>query len=73
MDEDEDGDKNSKSNQICKYFYKGQCTWGSHCRFIHPGSVDKGNYDMFEGAKQKKEEPAGKLDFQQNLMLFIRL
>ncbi|GAU94714.1 hypothetical protein RvY_06438 [Ramazzottius varieornatus] len=58
VDEDEDGDKNSKSGQICKYFYKGQCTWGSHCRFIHPGSVDKGNYDMFDGSKGKKEEPA---------------
>jgi hypothetical protein len=25
----------------------GQCTWGSSCRFVHPGVLDKGNYSMF--------------------------
>ena len=28
-------------------FSKGQCTWGASCRFVHPGVLDKGNYNMF--------------------------
>uniref|UniRef100_A0A131XAW1 Putative transcriptional coactivator caper rrm superfamily protein n=1 Tax=Hyalomma excavatum TaxID=257692 RepID=A0A131XAW1_9ACAR len=32
---------------ICRFFNKGQCTWGSSCRFIHPGINDRGNYNMF--------------------------
>ena len=36
----------------CIYYYfshysKGQCTWGASCRFVHPGVLDKGNYNMF--------------------------
>ena len=27
--------------------FSGQCTWGSSCRFVHPGVLDKGNYSMF--------------------------
>ncbi|OWA52591.1 hypothetical protein BV898_17040 [Hypsibius exemplaris] len=52
VDEDEDGERKSK-DQLCKYFYKGQCTWGGQCRFIHPGYVDKGDYNMFAGSKPK--------------------
>ena len=32
---------------VCRFFSKGQCTWGSSCRFLHPGVLDKGNYSMF--------------------------
>ncbi|XP_055343659.1 zinc finger CCCH domain-containing protein 18-like [Paramacrobiotus metropolitanus] len=56
VDDDEDGGGQQK-NSVCKYFYKGQCTWGSHCRFMHPGSVDKGNYSLFENAPAKNPPP----------------
>uniref|UniRef100_T1J519 C3H1-type domain-containing protein n=1 Tax=Strigamia maritima TaxID=126957 RepID=T1J519_STRMM len=36
---------------ICRFFNKGQCTWGSACRFIHPGVNDRGNYNMFSSSK----------------------
>jgi len=32
---------------VCRFFSKGQCTWGQSCRFLHPGVLDKGNYSMF--------------------------
>jgi len=32
---------------VCRFFAKGQCTWGQSCRFLHPGVLDKGNYSMF--------------------------
>ena len=32
---------------IFSYYSKGQCTWGASCRFVHPGVLDKGNYNMF--------------------------
>lgn len=28
------------------YFSIGNCTWGTNCRFIHPGVNDKGNYSL---------------------------
>lgn len=41
--------------QLClpltRFFNKGQCTWGTNCRFLHPGVSDKGNYNMFAPAK----------------------
>ena len=27
---------------VCRFFNKGQCTWGNNCRFLHPGVSDKG-------------------------------
>ncbi|XP_071091899.1 zinc finger CCCH domain-containing protein 18-like [Haliotis cracherodii] len=33
---------------ICRFFTKGNCTWGNNCRFLHPGINDKGNYRLFE-------------------------
>ena len=26
---------------VCRFFSKGQCTWGQSCRFLHPGVLDK--------------------------------
>ena len=26
---------------VCRFFSKGQCTWGASCRFLHPGVLDK--------------------------------
>lgn len=56
LDDEDGGDQQGKSS-VCKYFFKGQCTWGSHCRFIHPGSVDKGSYNMFESDQPKPAVP----------------
>lgn len=36
---------------MTRFFNKGQCTWGTNCRFLHPGVSDKGNYNMFAPAK----------------------
>lgn len=27
---------------ICRFYTRGQCTWGNNCRFLHPGINDKG-------------------------------
>ncbi|KAK3086513.1 hypothetical protein FSP39_019457 [Pinctada imbricata] len=32
----------------CRFFIRGVCTWGSNCRFLHPGVNDKGNYRLIE-------------------------
>ena len=47
-DEDEESRKERlKPQPICRFYSKGQCTWGASCRFVHPGVLDKGNYNMF--------------------------
>ncbi|XP_033754970.1 uncharacterized protein DDB_G0290685-like [Pecten maximus] len=33
---------------ICRFYTRGQCTWGNNCRFLHPGINDKGNYRLIE-------------------------
>ncbi|CAG7819145.1 unnamed protein product [Allacma fusca] len=45
----DDEDRNNKDPKpVCRFFGKGQCTWGSNCRFLHPGVTDKGLYTMFD-------------------------
>ena len=47
-DEDEESRKERlKPQPVCRFYSKGQCTWGASCRFVHPGVLDKGNYNMF--------------------------
>lgn len=58
LDEEEEGGEQQSKSSVCKYFFKGQCTWGSHCRFMHPGSVDKGSYNMFESKTTTVESGA---------------
>ena len=51
-DEDEETRKERlKPQPLCRFFSKGQCTWGNSCRFKHPGVLDKGNYSMFLAPK----------------------
>ncbi|XP_068158769.1 zinc finger CCCH domain-containing protein 18 [Drosophila tropicalis] len=53
---DDENDKSPTSldtQNICRFFLRKACTWGSKCRFHHPTSKDYGNYVMFE----KKELP----------------
>ncbi|MCL4146612.1 UNVERIFIED_CONTAM: hypothetical protein GTU68_065482, partial [Idotea baltica] len=45
---------------LLRFFNKGQCTWGTNCRFLHPGVSDKGNYNMF--AAPKPAAPSEKED-----------
>ncbi|XP_013791169.1 zinc finger CCCH domain-containing protein 18-like [Limulus polyphemus] len=40
--------RKAQPRPICRFFNKGQCTWGTSCRFVHPGINDKGNYNMFD-------------------------
>ncbi|XP_022665343.1 zinc finger CCCH domain-containing protein 18-like [Varroa jacobsoni] len=42
--EDEEGERFSSPSKadkdkpaVCRFFSRGQCTWGNQCRFIHPG------------------------------------
>ncbi|XP_048461890.1 zinc finger CCCH domain-containing protein 18-like [Rhincodon typus] len=42
---------------ICRFYIKGNCTWGNNCRFIHPGINDKGNYSLI--AKPDPFSPNG--------------
>lgn len=47
-----DGDdrrpEETEPKAVCRFFTRGQCTWGMSCRFLHPGTTDKGNYTMFD-------------------------
>jgi len=47
-DEDEKRPEENEPKPVCRFFTRGQCTWGMSCRFLHPGVTDKGNYTMFE-------------------------
>lgn len=47
-DEGENRPEETEPRPICRFYSRGQCTWGSSCRFVHPGVTDKGNYTMFE-------------------------
>lgn len=47
-DDDEKRPEESEPKPICRFYNRGQCTWGISCRFLHPGVTDKGNYTMFE-------------------------
>ncbi|KAK9881402.1 hypothetical protein WA026_016292 [Henosepilachna vigintioctopunctata] len=47
-DEDDARPEETEPRPVCRFFSRGQCTWGASCRFLHPGVTDKGNYTMFE-------------------------
>ncbi|XP_039285523.1 zinc finger CCCH domain-containing protein 18 [Nilaparvata lugens] len=47
-DEGEARPEEVEPRPICRFYNRGQCTWGSQCRFLHPGVPDKGNYTMFD-------------------------
>ena len=63
-DEDEETRKERlKPQPVCRFYSKGQCTWGASCRFVHPGVLDKGNYNMFAPPRPilPNEEPIEKI------------
>uniref|UniRef100_A0A2K6GI75 Zinc finger CCCH-type containing 18 n=1 Tax=Propithecus coquereli TaxID=379532 RepID=A0A2K6GI75_PROCO len=43
-------DRKVRPRPTCRFFMKGNCTWGMNCRFIHPGVNDKGNYSLITKA-----------------------
>lgn len=47
-DEGEKRPEETESKPVCRFYTRGQCTWGMSCRFLHPGVTDKGNYTMFD-------------------------
>ncbi|KAI5716957.1 hypothetical protein M8J76_015160 [Diaphorina citri] len=47
-DEGETRPEESEPRPICRFYSRGACTWGSSCRFLHPGVTDKGHYTMFD-------------------------
>nr|CAD7260901.1 unnamed protein product [Timema shepardi] len=47
-DDEENRPEETEPRPICRFYNRGQCTWGSSCRFLHPGVTDKGNYTMFD-------------------------
>jgi len=47
-DEDEHRPEENDTKPVCRFYTRGQCTWGISCRFLHPGVTDKGNYTMFD-------------------------
>ncbi|XP_006893182.1 PREDICTED: zinc finger CCCH domain-containing protein 18-like [Elephantulus edwardii] len=44
-------DKKVRPRPTCRFFMKGNCTWGMNCMFIHPGINDKGNYSLITKAE----------------------
>ncbi|XP_036010257.1 zinc finger CCCH domain-containing protein 18 isoform X4 [Mus musculus] len=44
-------DRKVRPRPTCRFFMKGNCTWGMSCRFIHPGVNDKGNYSLITKAE----------------------
>ena len=52
--EGEEGEiKDSKktfNRPVCKYYHRGNCTWGGSCKFVHVGVSDNGMYfiDYFQ-------------------------
>lgn len=68
-DEDDVRPEETEPRPVCRFFSRGQCTWGASCRFLHPGVTDKGNYTMFEmirpvvpGELGREERMYGKLE-----------
>ncbi|XP_031346347.1 zinc finger CCCH domain-containing protein 18 isoform X1 [Photinus pyralis] len=47
-DEEDARPEETEPRPVCRFFSRGQCTWGASCRFLHPGVTDKGNYTMFD-------------------------
>uniref|UniRef100_A0A8D8UTW6 Zinc finger CCCH domain-containing protein 18 n=1 Tax=Cacopsylla melanoneura TaxID=428564 RepID=A0A8D8UTW6_9HEMI len=47
-DEGECRPEENEPRPICRFYSRGACTWGSSCRFLHPGVTDKGHYTMFD-------------------------
>uniref|UniRef100_A0A6B2EL73 Putative zinc finger c-x8-c-x5-c-x3-h type n=1 Tax=Phlebotomus kandelakii TaxID=1109342 RepID=A0A6B2EL73_9DIPT len=47
-DDDERRPEETEPKPVCRFYARGQCTWGVSCRFLHPGVTDKGNYTMFD-------------------------
>ena len=41
------GGKKPFVRPICRFFMRGNCTWGMGCRFLHPGINDKGLLFVF--------------------------
>ena len=54
--DDDNKHLDNESKPVCKFYNKGQCTWGANCRFMHPGVTDKGNYNMFGPERPTKTE-----------------
>ncbi|XP_055693516.1 zinc finger CCCH domain-containing protein 18 isoform X2 [Lutzomyia longipalpis] len=47
-DDDDRRPEETEPKPVCRFYARGQCTWGVSCRFLHPGVTDKGNYTMFD-------------------------
>lgn len=46
-DEDDVRPEETEPRPVCRFFSRGQCTWGASCRFLHPGVTDKGVQQSF--------------------------
>ncbi len=44
----EPGSRKPFVKKVCRFYNEGKCTWGSNCRFVHPGVNDKGNYSLID-------------------------
>lgn len=45
-DEDDVRPEETEPRPVCRFFSRGQCTWGASCRFLHPGVTDKGKISI---------------------------
>ncbi|XP_022100936.1 zinc finger CCCH domain-containing protein 18-like isoform X2 [Acanthaster planci] len=55
----EPGSRKPFVKKVCRFYREGKCTWGSNCRFVHPGVNDKGNYSMID--RRELHEATAKL------------
>ena len=40
---------------VCRYFLQGNCSYGSQCRFLHPGQTTRGGNGATSGSGQAGE------------------
>ena len=74
LSDDEGGDARKerlKPQPVCRFYSKGQCTWGNSCRFMHPGVLDKGNYSMFSEPKPILPGAEQVIEMEQESVFFV--